>query len=180
MKTRSEIENIANELLCQTVGFRCPVQVEAAAEQLGLRVESAALGDDVSGVLVLHGANATIGYNEDHHKVRQRFSIAHELGHYYLHAKEAHKSGLFIDRVRQTEFRRDASSSTGQRAQEVEANRFAAALLMPERLVRDAVAEYGSHIDEGDEDVLAELAARFEVSTQAMSVRLAALGLFDS
>lgn len=180
MRTRKEIEAIANELLRTTVGFRLPIPVESVANRRGIRVESVALGEDVSGLLVLHGDNATIGYNEDHAPVRQRFTIAHELGHRFLHAEEAHESGLFIDKTPRAEFRRDNMSSMGTRSQEVEANRFAAALLMPELLLKSAAAEFGGAIDEGDDDVLQELASRFEVSVQAMSLRLATLNLLDT
>jgi Zn-dependent peptidase ImmA (M78 family) len=157
-----------------------PVPVEYVAHRLGLRVESVRLGEDVSGLLVLHGNLATIGYNEEQSLVRQRFTVAHELGHFCLHAAEAHESGLFIDKKFRIEYWRDGTSSTGSQTQEIEANRFAASLLMPEELVRKTIIQPGYQIDEGDDDALQELASKFEVSVQAMSLRLASLGLFES
>ena len=55
------------------------------------------------------------------------------------------------------------------KAQEREADQFAAELLMPEHLVREAVVEHGGDVS--------RLADRFDVSRQAMQTRLRRLGL---
>src|SRR4051812_11307021 len=100
-----------------------PIPVEDVAEQLGLRLQSFALGDDVSGVLVVDGDAGVIGYNSSHPAVRQRFTIAHEIGHYLLHRSD---SSLFIDERYFAVFR-DKKSSEGVDSREREANAFAAA-----------------------------------------------------
>jgi Zn-dependent peptidase ImmA (M78 family) len=79
---------------------------------------------------------------------------------------------LFIDK---SVYRRDDESSTGNDHQEVEANKFAAALLMPTELVRLEVQK--SRFDLDDEDAIAALARRFNVSTATMSFRLGNVGL---
>lgn len=101
---------------------------------------------------------------------RQRFSIAHEVGHFLLHRKAM---TVFID----TQFTRpylaafrDSTSATGEDKREREANAFAAALLMPESLVREAVAQLA--VDVEDDAAVVELAKRFDVSRQAMTFRL--------
>ena len=53
------------------------------------------LGDDVSGLLSIENGVGTIGYNQTEPKVRKRFTIAHELGHFELHRD---KSDLFVDK----------------------------------------------------------------------------------
>jgi Zn-dependent peptidase ImmA (M78 family) len=111
-----------------------------------------------------------IGINQDHPKNRQRFSIAHEVGHWCLHRST---SSVFVDTS--SVFFRDKESSEGVRMQEIEANRFAAALLMPEQELRDAVGP--AHLDPFDEVAFRRLAARFAVSIQALSIRLARLDL---
>jgi Zn-dependent peptidase ImmA (M78 family) len=80
---------------------------------------------------------------------------------------------LFIDRY--VVFRRDGVSPLGDDQEEVEANAFAAALLMPADLLRDEIWKSDFDLDD-DEDVI-RLAKRFNVSTSAMSNRLAWLGL---
>ncbi len=65
---------------------------------------------------------------------------------------------------------RDVDAASGIDAIEIEANRFAAALLMPEFLLRSSLQSRVLDID--DEKPLGELAQRFRVSRQAMEFRL--------
>jgi Zn-dependent peptidase ImmA (M78 family) len=78
----------------------------------------------------------------------------------------------FIDRY--VAFR-DDESSAGSDGEEVEANAFGAALLMPARLVREEIKKHDLDLD--DEDDLSALARKFNVSTSAISYRLVNLGL---
>jgi Zn-dependent peptidase ImmA (M78 family) len=174
-RPRSQIEAQAASVLERTGALRVPVPVVKVARLLNLRVEAAALGDGISGILVVTGGRGIIGYNRDHAPVRQRFTVAHEIGHFCLHQSEGH---LFIDKAYAAVYRRDRSSSSGADQQEIQANQFAGALLMPEALV---LQEFQSlDFDLGDEGALDRLAGRFEVSSQAMSIRLAHLGMFPS
>lgn len=178
MKYRSKkhIETIAANILEQTDCMRAPVPIELIAHRLDLEVEAAALGEDVSGVLVIGKENSTIGYNATQSSVRQRFTIAHEVGHFILHASDK-KDNLFIDKQYTATYRRDALSSTGDDAQEIQANSFAAALLMPAELIQKELEIL--HMDMSDGDSLFQLANKFEVSPQAMTIRLGSLGIFS-
>ena len=84
--------------------------------------------------------------------VRDQFTIAHELGHYFLHARQGE--------VRIIAHRR------GSGRREWEANWFAAALLMPSESFRKSCAN-GLNVN--------ELAATFNVSRSAVAVRRKAL-----
>jgi Zn-dependent peptidase ImmA (M78 family) len=88
---------------------------------------------------------------------RRRFTIAHEIGHFVLHPQR-----LAPERDG------DPGNASWQR-QEREADQFAAELLMPEDLVREAVVVHGPDA--------ARLADRFGVSRAAMQARLRRLGL---
>jgi IrrE N-terminal-like domain len=93
---------------------------------------------------------------------RRRFTIAHECGHWVLHVTG---TGLLV-------CRNDEVETAGDRAlrqREAEANAFAEALLMPERLVHEHATSTGCNLP-----VLAE---RFDVSVVAMRLRLLRLGL---
>ena len=70
-----------------------------------------------------------IGVNDLHAPRRQRFTIAHEVGHLEMHKGRP----LVLDHVRMN--MRDATSSTATDVEEIEANQFAAAILMPSDLV---------------------------------------------
>ncbi len=163
-------ERRAEQLLEEFAIRAAPVPVEHVALRLGLQVERAALGHDVSGILVVHDGRGLIGVNAAQSVTRQRFSIAHEVGHYELHRKAM---PVFIDKQFTKPYLaafRDATSATGEDKREREANSFAAALLMPEPLVREAVARLD--VDVEDEAAVVQLAKWFDVSRQAMTFRL--------
>ncbi|WP_460881211.1 ImmA/IrrE family metallo-endopeptidase [Pontibacter rugosus] len=85
-----------------------------------------------------------MGYNPVESVVRQRFTIAHELGHFVLHQKY---SELFIDKEKP--LFRNQESSTGEHKREKEANAFAAAILMPQFLIFQEATKIGiKFIDE--------------------------------
>jgi len=170
---KSELESKAEQTLRNTDSYRVPVAIEVVAHRLELTTAAAALGDEVSGMLVMEGARGAIGYNATHAPVRQRFTIAHEVAHFLLHAKKGNKSQLFIDRS--VTFRRDENSATGDDRHEVEANQLGAALLMPRELVQLEIKKHNLDLD--DEEAISFLAKRFQVSTAAMTNRLVNLGL---
>ncbi len=171
---RSEIECESEKALRSVDAFRAPVPVDAVAIRHGLTVLAAELGPNVSGVLVVEGERGSIGYNKSHALVRQRFTIAHELGHFLLHRHDSGTDNIFIDE-KKTIFLRDSRSAEGAQLREIQANRFAACLLMPKELLIREVAQ--GVFDLADEGGLADLADKFGVSTQAMSIRLADLRL---
>lgn len=165
----SKASAIARRIL-REVGESLPVDIKGIIEQRGIGVLAQPMEDAVSGMLVIKDSRATIGVNENHHPNRQRFTLAHELGHYLLHSKS---SRVFIDAS--PVFFRDERAAEGTDPREIEANRFAAELLMPEALLRETVRR--QPIDAFDERAVQRLAARFGVSSQAMTIRLATLGL---
>lgn len=167
----TQIERRAQQILKKFGIKEPPVPIKQVAQELGLNIEPAALGNEVSGILVIQGDKGIIGYNRAHAEVRQRFTIAHELAHYLLHRGER---PIFIDR-KYAVYLRSGKSSTGEDLQEIQANQMAAALLMPSRQIRAAVRD--TVFDLGDEEGIRELAEHFAVSTQAMSFRLLNLGL---
>jgi Zn-dependent peptidase ImmA (M78 family) len=143
-----------------------PVSVMAIAANLGVRVVHKLLDDETSAFLVIKDDQATIAVNKNHHQNRQRFSIAHELGHYCLHRGD---SAVFVDT--KLAFFRNANSSRGEFKNEIAANAFAAELLMPEKFLE----EYLPYIDLHNELSIRSLALKFEVSEQALTIRLANL-----
>lgn len=177
-KRATQIENIALNLLSESNQQKIPVDVERIAKDRGLQVQLLDFGDDVSGVFLSDGTKASIGVNQNNSVNRQRFTIAHELGHYILgHQRQS----VFIDSPSKyyTILFRDNNSSTGEFIQEREANAFAAALLMPKSLLINeiqAIYEQKAQIDE-DFDLIKGLCKKFHVSKQAMTLRLTNLDL---
>jgi Zn-dependent peptidase ImmA (M78 family) len=157
-------------ILSGFLGRTLPIPIEEIARSRGLKVIPYPLGEDVSGLLSIENGQGTIGYNQEEPKVRRRFTVAHELGHFELHRELSH---LFVDK--QFIYRSMNSKNTPvNQVMEVEANTFASAILMPTELVRREVDNI--QIDLANEVVIKELAAKFEVSVFAMSIRLKDLG----
>jgi Zn-dependent peptidase ImmA (M78 family) len=147
------------------------VDVTEVVRRLGIRLELADLGEDCSGMLVRGAGGSVIGVHYAHHPNRQRFTIAHEIGHF-----ELHEGGTYVDRGTTLRLRSNRKNS-GSLLEEREANQFAAALLMPATWVRRSLADHD--LDLGDDESMRSLCEQFGVSTQAMVYRLTNLGIFE-
>ena len=161
------IEKLTTRLLAESRQAGPPVHVERIAERQGCQIRQSEL-KDVSGILVRSAGAPVIGVNSRHSETRRRFTVAHELGHLLLHAGQS----VTFDR----EFRvslRSEESSTGVDLEEVEANFFAASLLMPDAMLM--ADDRTRTIELEDAEALSDLARTFHVSTQAMTLRLARL-----
>jgi Zn-dependent peptidase ImmA (M78 family) len=126
---------------------------------------------EVSGLIYRQKAERpVIGVNSLHSLTRQRFTIAHELAHLVLHKDEE----LHVDEQYPIRFRDKTSSKAVDRT-EIEANQFAAELLMPYDFLVAEINQLrdGISADEG----IRLLAEKFIVSEQAMTFRLSGLGL---
>jgi len=162
-----------SSMLLEEVGLdEAPIDPIKCAKHLGVEVKPVSISDDITGLFVIKDKMAHIIYNKnERNRKRQRFTIAHELGHYVLHRNIP----LIIDKGnREITFKRDLSSTTGEIRREREANAFAASLLMPRDLVEKEILKVPK-----DADIITRLASRFNVSTQAMSFRLSNLEFID-
>lgn len=165
----SRAEQEAMDLLASLDIDEIPIPVEDIAEELGVTLRYEPLDGGMSGVLFRdHGGQAVIGVNDLHSENRQRFTIAHELAHLKLHEDTLYVDGLV---------RRDTKSSLAVDPQEIEANAFAAELLMPRHLL---IRELKARVPEGKvadpAKLVRRLARDFRVSEQAMEYRLVNLG----
>jgi Zn-dependent peptidase ImmA (M78 family) len=156
------------ERLIKLYDLEPPIDARALAERLGINVQIRPFEDNLSGLVIAANEEAVIGVNSNHARVRQRFTIAHEIGHFVLHRSE---KTFFVDEA--SIFFRE-SHSPAEAALEREANAFAAALLMPETAVRELAGDY---VDIHDEAAIRRLAREFAVSPQALMIRLSNLQL---
>lgn len=169
-----QLARAAAEKLIESLGVQAaPVNVEQIAAALNLRVIVEDLGDDVSGLLVSRGRSAGIAVKRGDAPVRRRFTIAHEIGHFVLGHHVQRKSFVHADQHHQVVYR-SKSASQGLDPVEIQANQFAASLLMPAKLVRDHVDRLQKPLQEAD---VTALAREFRVSEQAMTIRLTTLNL---
>jgi Zn-dependent peptidase ImmA (M78 family) len=164
-QTRQTIRKRVSELLKDNGVVRSPVPVERIAQNLRIEVRFEAAEEDLSGALIREPkGRVVIGVNSAHHPNRQRFTIAHEIGHFILHKG----MNLHVDE----DFRinlRDGSTND----EEIDANAFAAELLMPTAFIGRDIQKLGPI----DQQALEKLARRYQVSSRAMEIRLTNLGL---
>jgi Zn-dependent peptidase ImmA (M78 family) len=168
---RKLIRNVVNRLLSEADCNRPPVDVEAIAKRNNTVIHRRGVDEDFSGYLIRNAdqSSGVIGVNSKHPLNRQRFTIAHELGHFLLHGgNNVHIDKQFLVR------RRDKDSSKGTSPEEMEANLFAAELLIPEAFLSRDMKEAGS-FNFPEDDRVAELAKKYRVSQQAMTIRLTTL-----
>ena len=165
-------ERVANEALEQYIG-KFPIDVRVVAKTFGCRVVTSKLDNEVSGLLIRDGTSILIAVNESESETRRRFTIAHEIGHLLLHRGRP----LLVDADVRIN-KRTPTNGFATANEETEANRFAAALLMPsaeiERVVR-TMKLTNHHVGA---EALKKLRLHFGVSESAMQFRLMNLGLF--
>ena len=139
-----------------------PVKVGELAEELGIKVVRSPMPPKISG-LIQPSTEARSGFeirvNKYEVPERQRFTVAHEIGHFLLHRQDI-GSGV-VDSI--------MYRSTLTSKKETEANRAAADIVMPSDAVRRELHRLGGINVPG---VVEEMAAIFRVSVPAMKVRL--------
>lgn len=141
------------------------------AGKLGVDVEFRDLPLDEFGFLeefadVVGGAKFRVVVNSALSPATQKFTVAHELGHFVLHRGS---SDLNFRLARRHRERDKYEYSDAERPEEFEADAFATNLLMPAHLVRKAVAS--------GVDTIKSLSLRFGVSERAMERRVHELGI---
>lgn len=157
-----------NELdIVQEFANRPPVDVIGLANALGIAYVEIPMVDGSSGSIEYDGLIYKITVDENEGEQRKRFTTAHEIAHFLLH-RDTLKNRKHMDRLFEAESYDANPNAPLTRTQEKEANRFAAALLMPKIAIE-------TQIDRGVA-TLSELASIFRVSQEAMAYRLKNLG----
>jgi hypothetical protein len=122
-------EALADCIVSHFADIAVPIPLQRIAEAVGIVEVIGHKTGSFEGVLVTNSAKrvGSIAYNEASKPERRWFTIAHELGHFLmpLHGANAQCAKIDMD---------VSTPADSQRAREVEANRFSAALLMPRSL----------------------------------------------
>lgn len=160
-----EIEQKAQQVLGDYLGdpatISLPINIATILQKNDIKLFSADFENKTVAGAYLKDKKE-IYVSADDRKTRQLFTVAHELGHYFLHPD---KSTDIFYRHKADEF--DVEDVTDEQ----EANLFAANLVMPKELMKKVWNE------EKDVELLA---ARFGVSYSAASWRLKNLNLYNS
>jgi len=149
-----------------------PVNIEAIIRCWNIELDKRAdLPEGVAGeIRKKDDGGYKISVNKSDHYYRQRFTMAHELGHFMYHTQKMGETGI-SDNVK---YRCENNSNIGDQ-EEMEANKFGASILMPEELVIQYAKERGA-ISANERqlnlEAVKEIAKKFKVSSQAMEFRI--------
>jgi Zn-dependent peptidase ImmA (M78 family) len=155
---------LVTKILQKEKALPIPVPIEDLALQLDIEKIAALETEGFEGGL-LTDENRTTGIilvNEAAQAGRRRFTIGHELGHFLMLMHKPVEAGKFL--CSREDMRRWTSDQNDRYARmEVEANQFAALLLMPPPTLRKFIQQKGSP----DLQHVVELAKHFNVSKEA-------------
>ncbi|MCG3172594.1 MAG: hypothetical protein GMKNLPBB_00748 [Myxococcota bacterium] len=172
--SRAQIRNTAKELIT-TYHLQVPIDLELLVRELGGDIRDTNGTDEPEGYVKLIREDPSrkfeIGINRSLPPKRQRFTLAHEIGHYILHLKEPDPDYI----IEGGEIREKPLFRAGWEQIELEAHEFAGELLMP-------YEEFNKQLKEDPEKPIEErlkvVAERFNVSKPAARVRAQWLGLY--
>jgi len=164
-KIVDEFEELTENILINNDMFKVPVDVVKIAKLNSIKVYEGNLDKNVSGAIRYNKEKDyfEILVNKNDTRQRKRFTIAHEIGHFFLH-----KEILMSDEIHIDIMYRMPNEDEEQKRREKDVDYFAGALLMNKTLLTKMYNE---------NNTITELAEIFDVSVSAMTVRLDILGL---
>lgn len=166
-KINLTLEELTSEILLNNDMYKIPVDVIKIANLNDIKVYEGDLNKNISGAIRYNKDDDKfeILINKNDIKTRQRFTIAHELGRYFLHQDFLKSEEIHIDTMYRT---MSNYADDQEKEREKVVDYFAGALLMNKTLLVKMREENNS---------IKELAEIFKVSVSAMTVRLDILGI---
>lgn len=167
-KINSKLEEFTTNILLNNDMLKIPVDVLKIAKLSDIEVYGGDLDKNISGAIRYDKETKkfAILINKNDSVARQRFTIAHELGHFFLHKEILENNEIHIDTMYRTQDKKEKYMMTNEKEKEVDY--FAGALLMNKTLLEKMYESNNS---------ITELAEIFKVSVSAMTVRLDILNL---
>lgn len=158
---------VARNLLAEHGIDTPPVDPARLVKALGITVVTIPFDGDITGLFIREPGRVVVGVNQNLRLHQQRWAVAHGIGH----NRFSRGRTRIVDSY--SRVRTNAPESPTDR-EETEANRFAAALLLPEHLVRTAIRR--TPITDA-RDAVARIANDFDVSDSVAEGRLVQLGI---
>lgn len=171
---REKIVEIVKHILTECNIYQAPIPVVEIAEKYGFVVVEKFLTNDESGYMVLYNEGIDIQgkkltkiivINSAENPYRKRFTIAHELGHYFLEYKDKEHELLGNIIVH-----RDNTFNLANKEKENDADMFAGELLMPTDILETELKKL-KQIDLLFSTIPEAIARKFAVSYSAAEVR---------
>lgn len=164
-----EIEQKAEELIEKYIGTETVVDVVRLAKNLNFKVKSIPLKNKDDGFIIIDTilkplkkeSDRLIVANANYTLEKNRFILAHEIGHYILSSNK-HKDILFVAREK----------TYGRSEEENEMDYFAACLLMPKTLFTKKYKEFKKQIGDNENILAVCLAKYFKVPVKSAKRRM--------
>lgn len=167
---REQINNLA-DMIRTTCQLPVPVDVDEAVSRLNGRIVTSE-DPEFEAKIEKENRGFVITLSDQAHRNRRRFSVAHEMGHLFLHM------GYLVDEEKWGSVGTYTDSvyyRYGYNTEEYEAHEFAAAFLMP----RSEFIQVANQHRSGDSYQIGPIAEHFKVSVDAAKNRGRWLGLFS-
>ncbi|MBH1989928.1 MAG: ImmA/IrrE family metallo-endopeptidase [Alphaproteobacteria bacterium] len=144
-----------------------PFRIVEFINDIGIRVIATEMKNNISGSIAKTDNTFTIYVNDTHAPTRLRFTLAHELGHYFNDRKYLESNDQIQDLSKQAMskvlYRKESPSiDVEMQKMDIEANKFAANILMPEEKFKELWNK---------EDTPEKVARFFGVSVEAVKIR---------
>ncbi len=173
---KAELERLAAQILLRNDMYKIPVDLLQIAKNYGIQVYDVDFDKmgkkDISGAIRYIDDKFSILLNANENENRRRFTLAHELGHFFLDYDTLKSSQIHVDTLYRIatmdKQKRKNYKSNINLTNESEIDFFAGSLLM-NAIILKKIVEVNSSIK--------ELANIFKVSESAMTDRLIVLGL---
>lgn len=167
LEKKELINNLTQDII-KEYNIKIPItNIEEVVQSLGGEIETDYnLEYVVSGSIRKQNDSFVISISPYQTEERKRFTVAHELGHLFLHMGYKINDDLWKKQDNEEYYR------VGNSMLEYQANEFAAALLMPKEIYKEKMDKYtkGNMVD------TAQVAMEFGVSVSAASNRGKFLG----
>ena len=147
---------MARKILREFNEISLPIPINDIAKFHGFTVLEIDFNNKISGKFIKE--KKAIGINKNHHINRRRFSLAHELGHYFLgHPSES--SYYVVDEEKEL-----------RKIYDQEADEFASELLIPLKILKTEIRKNND---------IEYLSILFQVSRDAMTIKISNSGLLS-
>lgn len=166
---RDRIDALASDILSAIEESAPIADINSIVKKLGGRVEEVNEVFSIEGSIAREGEGFCITVPMWQNQERKNFTIAHELGHLFLHMGYLINDSIWQNSSTQVYYRQ------GNSASEQEANEFAASLLMPRELFKKIIEKNS----ENGRVNISRVADFFNVSVDAASYRGKWLGLLQ-
>jgi len=170
--TLQSIRRLAASLLEVAEVMEPPVSVDRIAATIGATIRYEPADSRLAGMAYKSPDGVmVIGVNSAERRTRQRFTVAHEIGHLLLHKDDA----IHVDEGYVVFGHREDLYRTAPDPKETQANIFASELLMPAHFLQRDFADLVGGFDLESDTAARAFANRYEVSLQTMTIRLSRL-----